>query len=76
MHPKLQTHYFRNRLQESSSSKILNEEGTSRHIGIPIMRNLKGSRKGVRERAFQSIVKPIIEYATSVLDPHKTSLIK
>lgn len=41
-----------------------------------VMRSLKGSRKGIRERAFQTLVRPIIEYASSVWDPHETGLVK
>ena len=41
-----------------------------------VMRNLRRSGKGVRERAYKSLVRPIVEYATSVWDPHETGLQK
>ena len=40
------------------------------------MRNLKRSGKGVKERAYKTLVRPIVEYGSSVWDPHETGLIR
>ena len=40
------------------------------------MRNLKRGGRGVRERAYKSLVRLIVEYAMSVWDPHETGLTK
>jgi hypothetical protein len=35
------------------------------------MRNLKGSSKNTKERAYITLVRPILEYASIVWDPHE-----
>jgi hypothetical protein len=35
-----------------------------------VMRNLKGASKEVKERAYTTMIRPILEYASSAWDPH------
>jgi hypothetical protein len=35
-----------------------------------VMRNLKGASKEVKERAYSTMIRPILEYASSAWDPH------
>jgi hypothetical protein len=35
-----------------------------------VMRNLKGASKAVKERAYSTMIRPILQYASSAWDPH------
>jgi hypothetical protein len=41
-----------------------------------MMRNLKGSSKNTKERAYKTLVRPILEYASIVWDPHEVGQLK
>ena len=41
-----------------------------------VMRNLRRSGREVKGRAYKTLVRPVVEYATSVWDPHETGLCK
>ena len=41
-----------------------------------VMRNLKGSSRKAKEKGYLSLVRPIVEYATTVWDPYHCGQIK
>ena len=41
-----------------------------------MMRALKGTTAATKEKAYQSLIRPIIEYGATVWDPYKTQDVK